>query len=312
MNERAQATQRQVESAREMQAMGQQPGFDPDLAQYLMETGDMEAANFYTQGHVTREGLEAIEQELGRLGQGLTLDDAFAEYEAGNLDNTALGEVVAQFTQQRGSMENMAEGGLIPDEAPMSAMASMEDTLGPSTGAMGQAGAPMSQAMGAPAPMDPIQVEYEQYAQGAESMGLPAIPFEQFLELRQANIPDPAQQPPMGMDPLGGDDMGMGVEGYAMGGEIPEDPMMSAMGMAQGPDASGAVVMDPDPNAPTDSIPALIDGHRPAALDSGEFVVPEDVVRFHGTKRLQQLIEQARQAEGGTNGGIPGATQAAP
>lgn len=40
----------------------------------------------------------------------------------------------------------------------------------------------------------------------------------------------------------------------------------------------------------SDSIPAVIDGHRPAALSSGEFVIPAHVVRAKGTEFFEKLI----------------------
>lgn len=138
-------------------------------------------------------------------------------------------------------------------------------------------------AMGGPvqAPQAmPEVTEYRDYAMGARQLGLPAIPFEQFLAMRsQAQAPAAPQQ---------------GVPGFANGGEV---PMMSAMQMMQGDDphaAGGKMVMDTDPNAETDSIPAVIDGQHPAKLDSGEFVIPEDVVKFFGTDKLNKMIAAAR------------------
>jgi hypothetical protein len=70
--------------------------------------------------------------------------------------------------------------------------------------------------------------------------------------------------------------------------------------MPQGdPSVGGKMVVDPDPNAPTDSIPAMIDGQQPAALDSGEFVIPRHAVLFHGVDKLKKLIAQAEAQEQG-------------
>lgn len=56
----------------------------------------------------------------------------------------------------------------------------------------------------------------------------------------------------------------------------------------------------------SDSIPASIDGVRPAALASNEFVIPADVVSFlgngdndAGAKVLHQMIARVRQAKTG-------------
>lgn len=43
-----------------------------------------------------------------------------------------------------------------------------------------------------------------------------------------------------------------------------------------------------------DDVPALIDGTQPAALQTGEYVLPKDVVLYHGLKSIQKLVEQAR------------------
>ena len=96
---------------------------------------------------------------------------------------------------------------------------------------------------------------------------------------------------------MGGDDEGSLEEVDALmqmamggGGEGGGDPM----------DASGATVVDPmlGDQAPTDSIPAVVDGQAPVNLDSGEFVIPKDVVMYFGTEKLQKMIDKARQGAG--------------
>ena len=180
--------------------------------------------------------------------------------------------------------EGYAEGGYIDSDPMMSAMGGygMEDTLGP-MGALGMAG-----GIGMP---DPLQIEYTQYAQGAERLGIPAIPFEQFVQMKQMQIPQAPQAPDMTQP--------MGAMGFAAGGFVDDDlafqPRKSMIAMARGGQVpvGGKMVMDPDPNAPTDSIPAMIDGQEPAALDSGEFVIPKHAVMFHGIDKLNKLIAQA-------------------
>jgi hypothetical protein len=49
----------------------------------------------------------------------------------------------------------------------------------------------------------------------------------------------------------------------------------------------------------SDSIPAMIDGQRPAALSDGEYVVPAAVVRAKGTEFFDRLKEKYMQPEGG-------------
>jgi hypothetical protein len=322
------------------------------------------------------------------------------------------------FVNEPDGVMNFADGGYVPQ---MSAMGGygMEDTLGP-MGAMDMAG-----GIGMP---DPMRIEYDQYMQGAEKLGLPAIPFEQFVELKQMSIPQAPEAPGMeqpygamgfaaggmvqtknqfgyqidpqtGRSPIGqaamdrysaavagnnalrqqaaapqqaqapqapqaqapqarqapvsqwnnpnpgygqlaqsaglntsmvqgardaarmsggvasfGDGlpslmdksrMGGNQFGFADGGMINDPAFQSrqsviAMARGGGVDASGKMVMDTNPNAPTDSIPAMIDGKQPAALDSGEFVIPKHVVMYHGIDKLNKLIAQAE--KGPTNG----------
>lgn len=126
----------------------------------------------------------------------------------------------------------------------------------------------------------PEVTEYRDYTQGAQALGLPAIPFEQFLTLRRgakqvAQAPGPVQP--------------FSAMGFAMGGEIPSPN-----------DVSGKMVLDLNPSAQTDSIPAMIDGQMPAALDHGEFVFPRFAVQFYGTDRINKMIEAAKQGSAKT------------
>lgn len=152
-------------------------------------------------------------------------------------------------------------GGLVPD---------YDSAMGYAQGGMVR-GAGYGQTPQAAAVLPEIN-EYRDYAMGAKSLGLPAVPFEQFLTLRQG-AKQVAAAP-------------QGAMAFANGGEIP-DPR----------DVSGRMVMDTDPNAPTDSIPAMVDESMPAKLDSGEFVFPKDVVQFFGTDKLNKMIAQARQGQ---------------
>lgn len=111
--------------------------------------------------------------------------------------------------------------------------------------------------------------DYQDYSAKAAEMGLPSVGFDEFISLQQG----PAKQ----------------SLSFADGGMVP--------------DASGKMVIDPDPNAPTDSIPAVVDEETPAKLDSGEFVIPKDVVLFYGTDKLNKMIEKARQPEGQNGAG---------
>lgn len=73
--------------------------------------------------------------------------------------------------------------------------------------------------------------------------------------------------------------------------------MGGTMGYAQGGavDVGGMQVLGPG-HGKSDSIPAVIDGQRFAALSTGEFVFPKKVVDYYGTKFLDAMVSKARQA----------------
>lgn len=125
-----------------------------------------------------------------------------------------------------------------------------------------------------PTPQNPAQQQYAMYASTAMQNQIQPLPFEEFAKLMERTRSGMTQTPTIAT---------------AGGGMVPGQDSI---------DVSGRSVVDPDPNAPTDSIPAVIDGQQPAALDSGEFVIPKDVVMYHGLARLKKLIAEARQSEG--------------
>ena len=100
---------------------------------------------------------------------------------------------------------------------------------------------------------------YQRYAAKAQEMGLGSIAFDEYITMKG------------------------GTENFAEGGVVPDSP-----------DAAGKMLVDPNPQAGIDSIPAVIDGNRPAKMNSGEFVIPTDVVLFYGTDKLTKMIEKAR------------------
>jgi len=97
----------------------------------------------------------------------------------------------------------------------------------------------------------------------------------------------------------------------------------SALGLVGGiaskfmPFAEGGVIPDPEDGMPIpeeaspsggaipDDIPAEIEGGMPARLNAGEFVVPQDVVKWLGEKGMQQVILKARKEMTGGNGERP-------
>ena len=254
----------------------------------------------------------SIMQALGTVGVGKPM---------------AMGGLVTNDFDSFNEPMGYAEGGMVDYDDALGPMLGMDQGM-PEMGAMDSMG--LGMGMGEPQ-ADPVQMEYEQYAQVAESMGLPVIPFEQFAQIMQQ-----AQQPEMPPD--------AGAVNLASGGLVPTrnqfgfemDPQTGRSPVGQagwerynaavggnnamrqqaeennysgvkkfargGPvDVGGKMVVDPNPAAATDSIPAMIDGQQPAALDSGEFVIPRHAVMFHGIDKLTKLIAQADQ-----NGSGPG------
>lgn len=85
-------------------------------------------------------------------------------------------------------------------------------------------------------------------------------------------VPAPAPIPPGGMTITGGI-RGRSVEAFATGGPIP---------------VAGRQIAGPGTGT-SDSIPAVIDGDRQAALSSGEYVIPADIVLRKGTEFFDKL-----------------------
>lgn len=61
----------------------------------------------------------------------------------------------------------------------------------------------------------------------------------------------------------------------------------------------------PSGGAMTDDVPAQTDSGQPVRVNAGEFVIPEDVVKWMGEKGMQQLVMKARKEMEGGNGERP-------
>ena len=222
-----------------------------------------DTANTLLAGLVTLGSPEAMAAEL----QGII--------ESGDADEVQLAGAYAAMDQLLPLIpiqpQSYADGGLV---------APPPDAIDPMMGATPSAD-PMMGGMAMQA--------YQQYLNMARKMGLPPVEFDQFLAMQsqQGQAPGGVAMPEMQQGaPAAGE-----VMGFAGGGMVPEMGALEGIG---GPQVDGKMVVDPDPMAPTDSIPAMIDGQHPAALDSGEMVLPKDVVMYYGTQKLQQMIEKAR------------------
>jgi hypothetical protein len=134
------------------------------------------------------------------------------------------------------------------------------------------------------AALEPAFKQYGQYAATAVANKVTPLSPDKYLNLLMQNRAK--MQGAMGM---GGAPMGPGGDqpmGFSRGGAIP---------------VGGQQVMDPSMQMDmegSDSIPAVIDGQRPAALTSGEFVIPAHVVKAKGTEFFEKLISQYESAQG--------------
>jgi hypothetical protein len=248
-------------------------------------------------------------------------------------------EIEQEILRKLNGPRGYEDGGLVEDP--------YDSAIGYAQGGM-VGGAGYGQTPDAQAVLPEIN-EYREYVMGTKSLGVPAVPFEQFLTMRTgAKQAASAQQQPQ---PVSFADGGLvhprrayveslprqaapdwrpaaPQERYSAPEAFPERPAGSSadraplgggmvnnarsalmqlrnrpMAFANGGeipdprDVSGRMVVDADPNAPTDSIPAMVDETMPAKLDSGEFVIPTDVVQFFGTDKLNKMIAQARQGQ---------------
>jgi hypothetical protein len=86
------------------------------------------------------------------------------------------------------------------------------------------------------------------------------------------------------------------IPGFEEGGAIPDTQMFAAGG--------GPIPIEASPSAGAipDDIPATINGsdgsQAPAQINAGEFVMPQDVVKWLGEKGMQQIVMKARKEMG--------------
>ena len=80
--------------------------------------------------------------------------------------------------------------------------------------------------------------------------------------------------------------------GLAFGGAVPPQDIPGGRAVAQAV-AGRQVFGQSDGSGRDDALPAVIDGERPAALTSGEFVWPVNAVKFYGMDRLNKMLAAA-------------------
>jgi hypothetical protein len=90
--------------------------------------------------------------------------------------------------------------------------------------------------------------------------------------------------------------------GLAFGGAVPPQDVPGGRAVAQAV-AGRQVFGQSDGSGEDDALPAVIDGERPAALTSGEFVWPVKAVQFYGMDKLNKMLaaaEKGMAAQGDT------------
>lgn len=86
---------------------------------------------------------------------------------------------------------------------------------------------------------------------------------------------------------------------YAQGGMVRPGPAIPTGRPMAGPvPVAGRQIAGPG-SGTSDSVPAVVDGQRPAALSNGEFVIPAEVVRRKGTEFFEKLIASVQQPQRG-------------
>ena len=218
------------------------------------------------------EALVAFQRNFAKLRErALTDPNARAEFERQTPIFNAL-TVLAPYAQARAYLENAMNNSQVPGYANGGIVTSN-----------------LSNGGGVPA--DAIQ-RYQVYVNTVRQLGLNPVPFQSFLQATTQQPPVPTQQP-AAPQLQAASIPGNEILGYAKGGVV-------GMSMRDPTDASGKMVIDLNPNSPTDSIPAVVDGMQPAKLDSGEIVFPKEAVMFYGIERLMRMIQKAREGLGAT------------
>lgn len=109
--------------------------------------------------------------------------------------------------------------------------------------------------------------------------------------------PPPVQQQPQGIADrfrgyFGSPDARMKQNGLAFGGAVPAQDVPGGRAVAQAV-AGRQVFGQSDGSGRDDALPAVIDGERPAALTSGEFVWPVHAVKYFGMAKLNKMLAEA-------------------
>lgn len=101
--------------------------------------------------------------------------------------------------------------------------------------------------------------------------------------------------------------IGMKLAGFDGGGVVPEYAGGGMTGGDVGTPGGGPVPVSRSPSRGVvpDDIAAVVDGQGPAKLTAGEFVIPDDVMKWKGEEWAQKEILKARTQMSGQNGERP-------
>jgi hypothetical protein len=135
----------------------------------------------------------------------------------------------------------------------------------------------------------------EKYGTGTKSTEPPPAPAPAGLPAPATPAPQPtAVQNPAGWaEGVATGGLRRRMEGFAFGGAVP-----GGRAVAQAV-AGRQVFGQSDGSGEDDALPAVVDGERPAALTSGEFVWPVKAVQFYGMDRLNKMLAAAEKGMAG-------------
>jgi hypothetical protein len=251
-------------------------------------------------------------------GKGKKLSNDYNGPEASFPDSSYRGGIDPEWNyfprmNNGGMVQNYATGGIVGLGAP-SVMNQSPAMLQQMPGQVPQGGM-MNSAMGA-GPTAPMQAGGGGIAQLMQPPAMSAPPAQ--LDSPYAG---PAGAPkPSGKSGGKGDEELIAATVEALQGRSPNpqaviSAFVQTFGQNALQDLAARIQQTSSParsDGQSDSIPGLIDGNQPAALSSGEYVVPSDVVSHlgngstdAGAQQLDGMVDRTRMARGGMVGQPP-------
>jgi hypothetical protein len=213
-----------------------------------------------------------------------------------------LNDEIDQGASQVGRLQKLTamygkDFGLSPDEA---RRAAIKDILGADRAARMANGGVVGYAKGGDVAPAPAPVPMSRAQQLLADMDAKYPTPGSASAAPQQGLPTPPQRPSPQEAPVGymenaatgGLQRRMKQNGLAFGGAVPSQDVPGGQAVAQAV-AGRQVFGQSDGSGEDDALPAVIDGKRPAALTSGEFVWPVKAVQFYGMDRLNKMLAAA-------------------